>query len=292
MTRRLLTLFTGMLILTAGILIAADEKQAADNDDPPIRLKKKKKADGVEPAKKAEARPPLEGGEKKPDGKKDEKKPDDMPGEVTRDGEPVTPDEEEKEVFERIAKNMKASEERLANKELNDGTRQIQEDIVKDLDSLIKSAENGGGEGGDDQDPMAGQDDQKQKGQSKAGQSMKSKSGNKMGRGQRKSGRKQGGNQLARGQQKSEGQEGDKQGAEKGGQDGKNGGGNGTNKQNRFGDLNRDADVYKDVWGHLPEVLRAQMDAYSTREKYMDKHHDLIKQYYKTIAAQGRKKGE
>lgn len=34
------------------------------------------------------------------------------------------------------------------------------------------------------------------------------------------------------------------------------------------------------------------MDAYSNREKYMDKHQDLIKQYYKSIAAQGQRKKE
>ena len=87
------------------------------------------------------------GQDKPPEPKKE--KVDDEP--VTKDGEPLDPEEDETEVFERIAKNMKSSEERIVNKELNEGTRQLQDDIVKDLESLIKNAENpqGGGGGGD-----------------------------------------------------------------------------------------------------------------------------------------------
>ena len=47
-------------------------------------------------------------------------------------------EEDDRKSFERVAKNMKAFEDRLANKELNDGTRQIGDDIVKDLDNLNK----------------------------------------------------------------------------------------------------------------------------------------------------------
>ena len=51
------------------------------------------------------------------------------------------------------------------------------------------------------------------------------------------------------------------------------------------------ADLYKDIWGHLPETLRQEMDAYS-REKFMAKYNDLLKQYYSTIAEKGRQKGD
>ena len=47
------------------------------------------------------------------------------------------------------------------------------------------------------------------------------------------------------------------------------------------------ADLYKDVWGHLPETLRQEMDQYS-REEFMAKYGDLLKQYYATIAEKGR----
>jgi hypothetical protein len=51
------------------------------------------------------------------------------------------------------------------------------------------------------------------------------------------------------------------------------------------------ADVYKDVWGHLPETLRQEMDQYS-REQFMAKYNELLKQYYATIAEKGRRKSE
>jgi len=49
---------------------------------------------------------------------------------------------------------------------------------------------------------------------------------------------------------------------------------------------------YKDVWGHLPESLRAEMNAYSNPAPFMPKYDDLIKKYYRTIAEQGRRKGD
>ena len=55
---------------------------------------------------------------------------------------------------------------------------------------------------------------------------------------------------------------------------------------------NRNADLYKDVWGHLPEALRAEMNAYSNPRPFMPRYDDLIKKYYRMIAEQGRKKGE
>lgn len=323
MIRRLFPLLTGTVLLLTGMVLAADEP-GPDQPDAPLRLKKKKKPDMAEPAKPDPAKPPMDE-DKKPGEKKEDKKMEDMPGEITKDGEPIDPDEDDKEVLERVAKNMKAFEDRLANKELNDGTRQIGEDIVKDLDSLIKSSEGGGG--GEDNanneqqnggEGKQGDKQQQQKGPSgqsgkQGGKGTKSQSGSKQGNkqqqqpGQQKRSGKQGSSpqQQPGGQGTKPGGAQEKGGMEKGGQPmGKNGetnqGNPGQNpnpnadpkSKDNFGEPNKDAEIYKDAWGHLPEALRAQMNAYSSREKYMDKHQDLIKQYYKTIAAQGRKKGE
>jgi hypothetical protein len=57
-------------------------------------------------------------------------------------------------------------------------------------------------------------------------------------------------------------------------------------------DKERDTKTYKDVWGHLPESLRAEMNAYSNPKPFMPRYDDLIQKYYRTIAEQGRKKGD
>ena len=62
-------------------------------------------------------------------------------------------------------------------------------------------------------------------------------------------------------------------------------------KNDRDGGPDKLADLYKDVWGHLPETLRAEMNAYASREEFMAKYRDLLKQYYTTIAEKGQRKG-
>jgi hypothetical protein len=49
------------------------------------------------------------------------------------------------------------------------------------------------------------------------------------------------------------------------------------------GDVNKLENLFRDVWGHLPETLRQEMNQYA-REHFMTKYGDLLKQYYSTIA--------
>ena len=49
------------------------------------------------------------------------------------------------------------------------------------------------------------------------------------------------------------------------------------------------ADLYKDVWGNLPDRLRQEMDLYY-REQFMPRYSELLRQYYAALAEQ-RKKG-
>jgi hypothetical protein len=49
------------------------------------------------------------------------------------------------------------------------------------------------------------------------------------------------------------------------------------------------ADLYKDVWGQLPDRLRQEMDLYY-REQFMPRYSELLRQYYAALAEQ-RKKG-
>jgi hypothetical protein len=287
MIRRVLAFVVGVIV--AATLADAADEPPPDQTDAPLRLKKKKPAMG-DPAKPEEKKSDDKPDAKKPDQKKEEKKADGMQEPITRDGDPVNEEEDEMEVLERVARNAKTVEERLVNQEVNSGTRQLQNDIVKDLDSLIKNSENPqGGEQGEE-GMQQGEENQNNK-QGKQGK--QSKSSSRKSSGKQKSGKQKqkgsrmqsGGGQGKAGQENKPGQGEDNQ--PMGNNPGK--GGNAKEKQT---DPQRDADLFKDTWGHLPETLRAQMNAYSNREKYMDKHQELIKQYYKTIAAQNRRKGE
>jgi hypothetical protein len=50
------------------------------------------------------------------------------------------------------------------------------------------------------------------------------------------------------------------------------------------------ADLYKDVWGNLPDRMRQEMDRYY-REQFMPRYSELLKQYYASLAEQ-KKKGD
>ncbi len=113
-----MTLFTSALIVA--VLAAQEEPAPAKKDDAPAK------------AKKSDL-PEIKGLEKK------------EPGEAPAlDNDP----DRVKKILERLNKNMDTSEERLAKKDPGTETRKIQDDIVKDLDELIKQQNQGGGGGG------------------------------------------------------------------------------------------------------------------------------------------------
>jgi hypothetical protein len=250
-----------LLSVAAGLLgmafvLAADDPPA-DQPEPPIRLKKKA------PAPDAGEKPPEEKG----------KMEDEPPGSAE-------PEMNEQEILNRVSRNMRTSEERLANKELGEGTRQLQRDILEDLDKLINKLnqppDNSANQGG-------GQPDMPKQGQQGGQQQMKSA-------GRRSSQRQQ----AARGSQKQGGQQA-RSGQNQGTQQAKTSGQDGGNNPGAGGlspeGPNRVAEMYKDVWGHLPETLRQEMTAYS-RQEYMMKYSDAIKQYYSAVAEKGRQKGD
>ena len=295
------------ILLVAGLLVAGlsfAQEPPAQPDDPPVRLKKKHKADADKPPadKPDPAKPPMKEEKKAPPKKEDGKE------------EPAQtqPQEDEAEVLNRVAKNVRMAEEKIANKELGDNTRQLQEDILKDLDSLIQAAENppqGGGGGGDDNNKQDQPNDPKSN-MGKSG-SMGQQSGGKQGssagpgnRSQRAQRRHQQGNGTQQankgGQPKNgsgqpmpgmgmgEGNQGGKQQATA--KTGGNNGGGGAMNDKKKDDPNN-ADLYKEAWGHLPAALRAEMMAYSNDKQFMAKYDELIKRYYRSIAEEGRNKG-
>jgi len=318
--RRILVTLVSVSFLLAGLAIA--QPPSGGDEDPPVRLKKKFRPEGAEkpqaePKKEEKPQEPPKDPKKENDPKKekDPKKPDDL-------GDPIDSDMDEGEVLNRVGKNMRSSEDRLDRAELNDSTRQVQDDIIKDLDDLINQEKNGGG--GDDQKQNQDQNNQQNQNdqQKQAGKQGKD-SQTKIGMGSRKRGlkgsqarRNQGGKkqngqgndpqQAKAGQQPGGGNQpmgqkpGDQQ-ANAGQQPGNQGEGTkpntgagpspvgGMGGQSSGQESSKLAEIYKEEWGHLPEALRAPMDAHS-REMFMAKYNDLIKQYYITVAEKSRKK--
>jgi hypothetical protein len=268
------------------VVIFASWALAQDlGDEPPLRLKKKTPpaVESKEGPKKEEPPRPAPAPEKKPSRPATEEPKEDPP-----DPEAADPNKEEQELLDHVDKNMRKSEDRLANRELNDATRQVQEDILKDLDALINR---------DQQNPQTQpnqQNEQDQQGVSASAERRKKQTS--MGPGtSMKTGRRQrsGQTQIARNSsQRRPGRGSPSPGSGQKPQEpngpaqaGNNPGGGGQSQS----EPNKLSEVYKDIWGHLPETMRAEMNAYS-REQFMDRYSELIKRYYTTIAEKGRKR--
>lgn len=290
-------------MVVAAALLGGIRAQEPSRGDEPVRLKKKKK---VVPAEKPETEPPAKKTELKEKKKIELEKEKTPPGTEPPDTD-TDADANEREVLDRIARNIKTAEERLAQRELGDATRQVQEDVLKDIDALLKKANNpseGGGSGANAPTPDQGNDGEQgqqgksgsagKSGQGKSGQSRPS-SGRSLGLRQRKqftrSASRGGGGQKKLGQGSTPPKAG--QGTAKGKNEPNevpNGNQPGAGTRGQEGNASRAADLYKDIWGHLPESLRQEMNAYFNDKQFMAKYDDLIKRYYSAIAEKGRPK--
>jgi hypothetical protein len=287
------------LIITAGFLAVAAfsvyaEPPADPGDDPPVLLKKKG-APQIDD-------PPPPGADKKDKDKA--KKPDDAPKpDADKGAPPEQPKQDADEILKRVAKNMRAVEDRLAKKELGDATRQAEDDALKDLDSLIDLTENPPESKDGQNDSSSSSDssskpDPSQSSASKPNSSRSSPSSGSSGQGRGQGKRKGRGSRTSRGN--NHGSQPGAGGASSADKQpgGKQPGGDHSNSKSADGDKetmttkDHNADLYKDVWGHLPETLRAEMNAYSNTKGFMPEYEALISKYYRTIAEQGRRKGD
>lgn len=215
--------------------------------------------------------------------------------------EPIEPveapkQEDPQEILARVKKNMTASEERLEKKDVGDKTRAIQKDILRDLDALINRAEESQSSGGKSKPSLGGKSGQsgsQSQAQKKPGGSKQSGSNSSQSTAANSEGKEPGGKKQGEGKKDGEGNQpngkkegtGDSQQA-KGGKGEGSGGGNAPEKK----ETNTVADLFKDVWGHLPAAKRMEMDAYS-RERFMARYEDILREYYRTIAERNRRGG-
>jgi hypothetical protein len=245
-----------------------------------VRLKKKNKPAAPPEAKPEQPQPPAEPPKPKP-------KFDDQAELDPRDDLKPQPAEEPErnEILERLAKNTRLSEEKLANRELGEGVRKLHEEAIEDLDRLIEQAKqdpppspdqqnqqndpNGGGQ----QQPQGGGADQQPSGAQQRGQQRR-EARRQQRQGQQQASRGQGGRQ--------QGQDQPQPSLARGGNEPGGGGTSATGKP-------QDVDKKFDLWGHLPEKERALMNK-EMEQKFMDKYDDLTRQYYRTIAEKSRKK--
>ena len=231
---------------------------------------------------------------------------------------PAEPDaaEDPAAIADRIAKNTKAAADRLKDQDTGADTRKTQDQTLKDIDALLKKAENpppmgggggdsdmnkdmnkdmdkqGGGGGGGGQKPMGGQQP-KGGGQKQAGGQQQSKSGSWQERRQQERGsaQKQGGNEKQQASGKDQqpapdpnNRENKQPGA------GATAGGNDVGRPSGTAtSLPLDEMTRKQVWGHLPEKLRQQMSQYY-KEQFMPKYGDLLRQYYASLAEREKAK--
>jgi hypothetical protein len=263
-------------------LLRKNEKKASANRQAPKLLDR-------EEEKSKEKQSPKSGaaGKEKKEAEKQEKLPElpdlELPGE---------PQENPMEIAARISRNLAESEERLEKKDAGLDTQKIQKNIVDDLEKLIKQQqESGGGGGAQARTKMS----KRSKGSSStkgggAGGQPKSDSQPKGGaqanaskqNAQKQQSQKNMGSQTQN-QQDKLAKAGQKQKDQKSSQGGAN------NKSKEEKSKNTVADLFPGIWGHLPATRRMEMDAYS-RERFMRRYEDILRQYYRTIAEQNRRK--
>jgi hypothetical protein len=254
----LLCRFTGSLCLCGFLLLsqAAADDPVSGQPEPPVRLKKKAKPrPEVPPESKKESPEKKPAAAKKPESKD--------PAEDVKDNAEADAQELEhkiKELMSRLGKNLHEAEDRLTKKDPSDATQQVQRDIVKDLEDLIEQTKR----------------QQQQQQQQSSSSSSSSQQKNQQARRNR--------TQKNRANAQRPQPQPDRQANEQNGNDPRGG-------ASPRGEMSRIADLYKDIWGHLPETLRQEMNQYS-REQFMAKYNELLKQYYATIAEKGRRKGE
>jgi hypothetical protein len=263
MIRRIVLLLLG-IALTVPLVAAL----AGEPGEPPVRLKKKDRKD------------PAPGVEQKKD-KEDQKKTDDLDldKELRKgEGKDSIPDparkkaeEEMKELIARLHKNMDASEDRLAKRDPGDATRDIQKDILKDLDELIKQQ----------------QDQQDQDSQCKNGECDKDNPSSSNTKNRKNASKKQG-QSLAKNKPQGDPKKSpsDKTGKQT------NSDANVSSDTVKLGSgktNNKEIEMHKGIWGHLPETQRQEMDAYA-RERFMPRYEELLRQYYRTLSEQTRKR--
>ena len=186
--------------------------------------------------------------------------------------------EKQEDKFDRVAKGMRSASEKLDGKVIGDETTKIQEQVIRDLDELIKQLQNpppnGGGGGGGVGSSGGGSS----KSAGGGGGSRQQRAGGRGGKGQPQGGTPK---QQAQGN-----------GGEQGSKDRKDAEGSEErtdSERKAAAEAARKKKLEIDVWGHLPPHLRDQLlNTYG--ERMLPKYEQLVKQFYEALSEQNEAK--
>ena len=249
-----------------------------------------------------------------------------------KDEKPVDGDEVDvQKTAERIAENAQRAGDRLKEKDPGEDTRKIQQEILKDIDALLKKSQqppqsppdmpppksdmppppksdlpmpkDNMGQGSGSPPPKAPMPNGSSSGggtsQPKGNDSPGGSSNGKADRRPRRERRPRGdsptpmadpmANAGQGGMQPMPASPEQKDGPKEKGQQGGSATGARSGQLSPKRQNDKLADLYKDVWGTLPDRLRQEMDLYY-REQFMPRYSELLRQYYAALAEQ-RKKG-
>jgi len=202
--------------------------------------------------------------------------------------EPPSDPDDPAAILERITKSADAIGDRLKDKDTGADTRQQQDQLLKDIDALLKPPPpmDGGGGGGKDMPPPmgGGADMPPPMGSGSGGGRQRPQRGSRgegqpkpmpMGAGGMKEPMPGSPMPMPRGAGLKPGQPAE----------GSSGPGSGKASPPM---LPLDVPIAKEVWGHLPEKARQEVSQYY-REQYLPRYNDLLKQYYTALAERERK---
>ena len=249
------------------------------DDEPPTKADPAKAASANEDASKSRITSKsqkADGTEQKADPPKEPSLLDKLSNELLKevDDNSSQPKPEQKaDKFDRVAKGMRSASEKLDGKETGDETTKIQEQVIRDLDELIKQLQNpppnggGGGGGGGGSSKSGG-----------GGTSRQQRAGGRGGKGQPQGGTPK---QPAQGN-----------GGEQGGKERKDAEGSDErtdSERKAAAEAARKKKLEIDVWGHLPPHLREQLlNTYG--ERMLPKYEQLVKQFYEALSEQSESK--
>jgi hypothetical protein len=206
------------------------------------------------------------------------------------------PDEDAAKLRQMIAEEMQSAEKKLKERDPGEDTRQLQDDALRNLDKLIDLARNPPPpppppqqqqqqqqqqQPGGSPRPMGGQS------QPQPGSQQRPQSGQAR-RERREQRRRQMEQQAKGGGRPPQSQAGGQQGGQQTAGDPNQSGMGGTKSTRQPDQL---ADIVKDIWGHLPESLRQDVDHYY-RDRFMPRYRDLVQEYYMRLAERDRARRE